>query len=41
MVEAATDPEALARLTTELQELHGQEQDLELEWLEASEAAEG
>ena len=41
MVGASTDPDQLARLTAELAALHEQEEALELEWLEASEAAEG
>jgi ATPase subunit of ABC transporter with duplicated ATPase domains len=41
MVGASTDPDRLARLTAELAALHEQEEALELEWLEASEAAEG
>ncbi|MFK5633318.1 MULTISPECIES: ABC-F family ATP-binding cassette domain-containing protein [unclassified Ornithinimicrobium] len=41
MAGAATDPAQLSRLTAELAALHDQEEALELEWLEASEAAEG
>ncbi|WP_010148085.1 ABC-F family ATP-binding cassette domain-containing protein [Serinicoccus profundi] len=41
MAAAATDPDELARLTAKNAELGEQEEALELEWLEASEAAEG
>ncbi len=41
MVSAATDPERLAVLTEALRTLTEQEEALELEWLEASEAAQG
>ena len=41
MAAAATDPTRLGELTTRLAELSAQEEALELEWLEASEAAEG
>ncbi|GAA1175342.1 ABC-F family ATP-binding cassette domain-containing protein [Ornithinimicrobium humiphilum] len=41
MVDAATDPARLAELTEKLREITEQEEALELEWLEASEAAEG
>ena len=41
MAAAATDPIELAKLTDQLAALSGQEEDLELEWLEASDMAEG
>ena len=41
MASAATDPEELSRLTAQLAEISAQEEELEGEWLEASEAAEG
>ena len=41
MASAATDPEELSRLTAQLAEISAQEDELEGEWLEASEAAEG
>ena len=41
MVQVATDPARLAELTDALRTLGEQEQALELEWLEASDAAEG
>lgn len=40
LAEAATDPERLVALSTELKELERREQDLEQEWLEASEILE-
>jgi predicted nucleic acid-binding Zn-ribbon protein len=41
MAQAATDPTRLAQLTEALRTLTDQEEELELEWLEASEAAQG